>query len=323
MAIRFRCQCGQKLRVSDDRAGMQAKCPKCRTALTVPRQDERGQPEPAAAGGPHQEPITSPPVPASTPAARTTVAPATVETDEFRIELQDGVSVSQPGPIEEGLPEIVIRDDSTDWVVEPRTAIRNEETTIDYDKVAIPRRMLYLQGGLLAVVALLSFILGMLVSGRSAPREALGNLPQPCVLSGQVMIALSDDSRPDAGSVVIALPADRRPAPDGRVAIAGLRPEDPIPVDNHASLRAIRGLGGDCVRANENGEYQIRLPQDGAYFVLVISRRAARSAKDKLEMSDVAQMGRYFDNVTDLVDDRKYQWRTVALRGDTTLDATF
>ena len=37
MSIRFRCEnCGQKLRVAEEKAGQSAKCPRCKRMLTVP-----------------------------------------------------------------------------------------------------------------------------------------------------------------------------------------------------------------------------------------------------------------------------------------------
>jgi hypothetical protein len=193
---------------------------------------------------------------------------------------------------------------------------------IDYDKVAVPRRVLYLQGALLAVVALLSFVLGLLVGG-GQPQDSAEAGGRPCLLSGQVTYGGPEQSRPDHGSVVIVLPVDRRPDVNSRVAVEGLRPRDPIPAEGNLSLRTIRSLGGDSARTNEDGSYQVRLPEKGRYHVLVISRRAARSGNDSLEVADVAQIGRYFANAIDLLDDRQYQWRTVTLQGNMTLDTTF
>lgn len=303
MSIRFRCdKCGQKLRVSDDKAGLQAKCPKCKSALIVPAQTSPAE---------NLEPDRNEPAP---PANEAATRPVTVQVQPApMIRVDDTDSLM--------LPEIVIRDDSEDWVREPSPNPVRDETLIDYDKVAVPRRVLYLQGGLLGVVALVSFVLGMLMSGGTATRQTAGIVAQPCVLSGQ--ITYGDESRPDGGSVVIALPVDRRPTTDARVAIEGLRPGDPIPADDNISLRTIRSLGGDFVLANDEGHYQMRLPEQGRYHVLFISRRTARSGSDQLEVTDVAQIGRYFANVLDLIDDRNYEWRTLTLRADTTLDATF
>jgi len=41
MAIRYECeQCGSVLKINEERAGKPGKCPKCKTAFTVPQVDE-------------------------------------------------------------------------------------------------------------------------------------------------------------------------------------------------------------------------------------------------------------------------------------------
>ena len=309
MSIRFRCEkCGQKLRVGDDRSGLQARCPKCKAPVTVPMQSQL--PEESAA------------VKVSLASAPVVVAggqPTVPKVDEAQ-KFAPSIRVEEP---DFGmLTEIVIRDDSDDWLQGSPQRPSPAETMIDYDKVAIPRRVLYLQGVLLGVVALVSFVLGMLLSGDKSRDQTANGGTVPCVLQGQIVFG-TDDPRPDDGSVVIAVPAERRPAADGRVAIDGLRPSDPVPADGHVSLRTIRSLGGDLVRANDEGNYRLHLPEPGRYHVLIISRRAQRSGGDRLEVNDVAQIGRYFSDVVQLVDDRKYQWRSLTVRGESTLDATF
>jgi hypothetical protein len=309
MSIRFRCSCGQKLRVGDDKAGQRAKCPRCKSAVTVPAASENSdEPVPPPSSElPSQSPSSE--LPAKEPHA----APP-LSTEDPTAARRD---MEKVGPV---LPEIVIRDDSEDWAHDSASPPPRTESVIDYDKVAVPRRVLYLQGILLGVVALVSFVLGMLMSDRPPPEQAAN--AQPCVLSGQVTYG-EEQSRPDDGSVIIVLPVDRRPAADARVSIEGLRPGDPLPADSNISMRTIRSLGGDYVRTNEQGQYRLRLPENGRYHVLIISHRSARPSSDQMEMSDVAQIGRYFASVTDLISDRKYQWRTLAIRRDESLDATF
>lgn len=315
MSIRFRCSmCGQKLRVGEDKAGQSAKCPRCQSVVTAPER----VPDSA------EHPIPPPP-PASGPASAS--VQSTLQPLE---ELLAGLTRSRD-PVNEQLPEIVIHDDSEvgTSALEPRSPPRRlhsdripTRTVIDYDKVAVPRRVLYLQGILLGVVSLVSFVLGMLVRAPPLPRDTAKNQTSPCTLSGEVTYG-EEAPLPDDGCVVIVLPVDRRPALDERVAVDGLRPGDPLPLDQNISLRTLRGLGGDCGRTNERGQFQIRLPDRGRYHVLVISRRAARSETSRIEMADVAQIGQYFKSVVDLLEDRKYQWRTMTIRSDESLDVAF
>ncbi|MDX1946528.1 MAG: YIP1 family protein [Pirellulaceae bacterium] len=75
MPIEFRCQqCDQMLRVPDDSAGKNARCPKCQSLMTVPSPASSGSPPatPAAPGAPETggsqpagHPVVSPPGPAA------------------------------------------------------------------------------------------------------------------------------------------------------------------------------------------------------------------------------------------------------------------
>lgn len=68
MPIEFRCsQCDRLLRVSDDTAGRQAKCPACGMQMTIPTPPPEAPPRPAAPPGP----LSSGPTAAGTPAADT------------------------------------------------------------------------------------------------------------------------------------------------------------------------------------------------------------------------------------------------------------
>ena len=364
MPIRFRCQCGQKLRVGDDKVGQRAKCPRCKSFVSVPDRSEPGDEpvttEPVRTESPSVQPLTDPGASGQIPVSHDSTPEPDGETNTPMIrvsELTESISVAPKltgNPVEaeppagalpdsawepvaasisaaspplasnpvHALPEIVIRDDSTDWVPDSDVPPLRTETVIDYDKVAVPRRVLYLQGILLGVVALVSFVLGMLMSDRTPREEGANRTLQACTLSGQVTYGGDGQPRPDDGSVVIVFPTDRRPAGDVRMAIEGLRPGDPVPNNDNISVRTIRGLGGDYARTNENGEYRLRLPS-GRYHLLVISRRSTRSSTEMLEMTDVAQIGRYFGSVTELLNNRKYQWRVVSLQRNETLDTIF
>src|SRR5437660_8766957 len=64
MTIEFRCsQCSQRLRVPDDAAGKNARCPKCQALMMVPASAAQPSVEPSsAAGGFAALPSQTPPV---------------------------------------------------------------------------------------------------------------------------------------------------------------------------------------------------------------------------------------------------------------------
>ena len=101
-------------------------------------------------------------------------------------------------------------------VGEPDTASRSDSQT-----VSVPRRVVYLQGFLLGIVALVFFVFGMIVG--SGSRSESGPPPfQPCTISGTVLY--EDSARqtiPDESSIVIIVPLASRP--DQKAAVEGLR----------------------------------------------------------------------------------------------------
>ena len=291
MPIKFACEhCGQRLNVSSKQAGVRAKCPKCKGKIKVPDTDAAD--EQAEALG------------------------------------DEGPTGQAGGQSEEENPyaEFVVYDDEVEWHYEsdeddyaPRMS-----TATDLDRVAVPRRVLYAQGILLAVVAIVSFVLGMMMGGGRGAKEVVNAAPVPCVLSGKVTYATTGGSNlPDDGSVVIVLPTEQRPAPTGKAPVEGLRPGDPIPRDESDNLRIIQSIGGAYARTDNTGGYQLTLPDAGRYFVLIVSKNKYRAAGEELDKADIAQLGRYVQPPTELLGESKYTWREVNLRANQTLDLTF
>lgn len=288
MPIKFACEhCGQKLRVASRKGGTRAKCPKCRQPIVVP-----GEPEGPTA--------------ASTPT--------------------DDAADDEDPYDEDPYAEFVVYDDEVEWVYEDDEAGGDvvTATATDINRVSVPRNVLYMQGILLAVVALISFVLGVMVGSGGTPTQLADKPPEPCILSGAVVYKTGGGrSRPDDGSVVLVVPTDDRPAPTNKAVIEGLRPGDPVPQEGSDNLQIIRAIGGAYARADSTGQYQLRLPDSGRYFVLVVSRNAYRLAGDDVDKVDIAQLGRYVQPPTDLLGNSKYEWRELVLSEDRTLDFTF
>ncbi|MEO8165577.1 MAG: hypothetical protein ABI619_09290 [Betaproteobacteria bacterium] len=292
MPIKFACEhCGQRLNVSSKQAGVRAKCPKCKGKIQVPEASAEALKEPAGVAG-------------------------------------DGDDTGQDdGQSEEENPyaEFLVYDDEVEWHYEsddddiaPRLA-----TATDLDRVAVPRRVLYAQGILLLVVAVVSFLLGMLVTGGGS-KEVVDVGPIPCVLSGEVLYATGGGRNlPDEGSVVIVLPTGQRPAPTGKAPVDGLRPGDPLPRGDSDNLRIIQSIGGAYARTDTAGRYQVTLPDAGQYFVLIVSKNKYRAPGEELSKADLAQLGSYVLPPTDLLGESKYAWREVTIRKNESIDFTF
>lgn len=283
MPIRFVCEhCGQRLSVSSRKAGARAKCPKCKEPVTVPEKDS-----------PEEQ---TPP------------------------EINDG----QVGPANP-YSEFVVYDDEVEWVYESDDEAAAPAPSVgvtDLNRVAVPRSVLYAQGILLVVVAVVAFVLGILIGSGGQP-EVADLAPQPCVLTGQVdYVATSGQNRPDDGSIVLVVPTDERPDPTNKAAIEGLRPGDPLPQRNSDNLRIIQSLGGSYTRVDENGHFQIQLPDHKRYFILVVSGHTYRGG-DEIDKGDLAQLGRYVAGATELLGDSKYDWRELTIRKDEAIAVLF
>jgi hypothetical protein len=189
------------------------------------------------------------------------------------------------------------------------------------DLIAVPRWIVYLQGGLLAVVALASLAIGMIFgstlgSGDREPRE-----PQACVLEGTINYAAGNRNLADAGAVVAVIPHDKQ-RPDEKAPAIGLRPEDTPPGEQGRGVAILRELGGAYARTDDRGRFQVRLPDRGKYLVLVISGSRQQRASE-IDTKDVLSLSPYFDNAADLLGQQRYQLTQEVVRGDRRLDVIF
>lgn len=197
-----------------------------------------------------------------------------------------------------------------------------QPATIDYDRVSVPRLMLYLQGALLGIVALVCFSIGLVTGSAFFSAGPTGPVAaQPCEISGSISYTTGNRLLPDAGAVVVALPQTERL--QERVGVVGLRPGDPPPEPLERGVEIIRTIGGAYTRADDQGRFQLRLPDRGNYFVLVVSNHAQEASLDEIKTPDLLQMGRYFDAPADLLGKQKYQWSETTLRADRKLNVDF
>jgi hypothetical protein len=344
MPIRFACpHCQQKLSVSSRKAGTSADCPRCKKKLAIPT------PPPE----PERKPTPAPKPPPSVPLPSVTVAPKAQPADripapEVRFvpppeaavaaeepAAESAIAVAEPPPemVAEAEPpqaeeaiwtpdpagyegmELVY--DTTESSVPSRT-VGSEHTEL----VAIPRYVLYLQGGLIGVVALVAFAIGMLAGGAiltqpPAPLEA-----QACVIRGSVTYASGPRQLPDEGAVIALLPQTGA-KPDEKAPVAGLRPDDPTPGETHRGIAILSSLGGGYTRADANGRFELEVPDRGRYLVLVVSSRSLLRSVEEIPTADIFKLGPYFDNAADLLGNHRYQLKEESIRGDRDFDVAF
>jgi hypothetical protein len=289
MPIRFVCpDCRQKLSISTRRAGTEAKCPRCKRALTVPEAPAESprpkQAEAAAAG--------------AASAAFEVIAPH----GEISYDLKD---------------ELVL-----EYEVAEEIAPAAPGGDLESDVIAVPRFILYLQGGLLAAVALVSFAIGLLAGGaysgsRPAPAEQ-----RACLIEGTINYATDDRNLPDQGAVIAVIPQGML-QPDEKAPVAGLRPADTIPNENHRGLAILRELGGAYARSDDEGHFQVRVPNRGRFLVLVISQARELQSLDEISTADLLKLGAIFDDAAELVGRQRYQLTMENVRGDRRMNVLF
>jgi hypothetical protein len=272
------------LSVSERKAGRKANCPKCAEPLVVP--------EKAAA---------------ELQMAERRAQRATVPDDD-----------EEPDPY----TQFAVYDDEDEMelVYESEPEAAAESRPVEQNLVAVPRLVLYVQGVMLGVVALVSFALGVIVGGSSGGDRQTAGQPIPCAIDGTVSITTSTfQVIPDDGAQVFALPVGRTPEP--RAKIEGLRPEDAPPEADHEGLAALRSIAGGYARTNAEGRFHLSLPDVGDYYLLVVSRRASRSGGEPVPIDHMAQLGSYFQPpVGELVGDRKYSLQLQRVTGNTPLE---
>jgi hypothetical protein len=188
------------------------------------------------------------------------------------------------------------------------------------DVVAVPRYVIYMQGGLIALVALVALVIGMLLGstfgGRSETEARSG------AVTGSVTYADGPRSRVDVGAVVMLLPQGRRP--DEKIPIKGLRPADRQPDDGEKGIAMLRDVGGAYARADENGHFELHVPNSGRYWLVVISREQKRTGAGRdLRNADLAKLARFFESASGVLGDREFRISEETIRGDRRLDVAF
>jgi hypothetical protein len=175
------------------------------------------------------------------------------------------------------------------------------------------RRTIYLQGLLLPVVVAVAFAGGYFIGRGNASPEVRAareeSAREGLLLNGRLYYqADAERIAGDAGAVLVALPAGK--SPDRTLSIQGLRPWDPAPERANESVRAIEDLGGAYQRADDSGAISLVLPEEGQYYLLLISRHTVRPEGIGIDELSLAEIRRYFYRADDLIGRYKYHWTT-------------
>ncbi|MBB73548.1 MAG: hypothetical protein CMJ75_03425 [Planctomycetaceae bacterium] len=229
-------------------------------------------------------------------------------------------------PVNDPYQQFTVFDEQTEWIydsTELTSGTRYQELPVDVNKVAVPRRVIYLQGILLSLVAISCFSLGMLVGQQNATVTNRPAPSQPCLIQGLVSYTSNNGQRmPDDRAVIIAIPEMLKLDEKLNHRDLGIT-EHPPDTNRHPDLLLLRTSGGNHAWSNTRGEYRLQLAQTGDYFFLILSRHRDRPDNFVHDRKQLAQIGRYFESAIDLLGNKSYHWERVTIKKSRTFDRDF
>ncbi|MFT5327274.1 MAG: hypothetical protein ACI8P0_005163 [Planctomycetaceae bacterium] len=120
------------------------------------------------------------------------------------------------------------------------------------------------------------------------------------------------DRKADRGARVIVLPVERKGTV--KLSVTGLRTGDQED-DQQFAATGIRTLGGDVSTASDSGEFEIKLPGSGQFYILAISNSVSRDeAVDATKVEEA--LASYFERPTQLLGRVMHHFEEVRYSGD-------
>lgn len=305
MPIRFACNaCGQKLSISTRQAGNQVTCPRCQKPTVVPKEE-----------------VPAPVKPPATPAAASPQEPAK-HSPESEPEVAPPPVVELGGPSgDDDMPAFLLYDTPQESL-HASDAYSGKLPDVFQRTITVPRYVIYAQGALLAVVAIVSLGLGMMIGGTMS-RGPAGETTAagPFTIQGTVTYGQNNRRLADEGALVAILPDTKDPG--ARVKPLGLRPGDP-PGTDAARMAAdqIRNMGGGLTYVDAKGNYQLQIPSGGKFFLLVISGHQRRG-NEEVSVDDIRRIGRFFEGATDLLGESRFRFSSRSIKADARFNEVF
>jgi hypothetical protein len=300
MPVQFICpECHQLLSVGTRKIGMEVTCPRCQRPIVVPTQ------EAAAVGLAMRQSLRAPQ--AEEPLAEFVVyddVPAIIESAPAAV--VSSVSTA------EKLPQSTVTRSAGSppaW----RWAARNEFPSA---MLLLSRRGVYLQGAILAAVALVAFLAGLAIGYGVAPTAPAEGAAEPAVVQGMVQYAdRHGQLHADHGAIVVVIPDEA--IPDPKLPAARLRPATVVAAPPAAALEALDRVGGAYARAAGDGAYRVTVPRSGRYMLLIISQNAERAATAGIDEFQLAVLNRYFNRPEQIIGRNQFNWKVEQLGGGT------
>jgi hypothetical protein len=227
---------------------------------------------------------------------------------------------TRPAPDSEGAAAdsppselIVYDDDVSSGTEEPDGAAstpRPDDQAVEHFNpryVAVPRWMLFAHGGLLAVLAMAAFAIGMHF-GRGAREDGVPTTTRIVDVEGTVKWGPPAKEQGDKDAVLIVWPAGG--VPPSKIDVATLAAGKPAPKADDPACQKLMEMGGQYLRAGDGGALQLRLVP-GGYRILLLSRNTQLPAGANPKPEDVSDLRAIFTQPEQLLGRQKYHLGTL------------
>lgn len=273
MPVQFSCpHCGQLLSVTRRKIGHAVQCARCQGGVIVPAPLASGEGDLDSENSEEQDESTG-------------VADPELELAEPQMLAEESESLARMHALAQGNSAGQLRPGISDTVHMTRTA-------------------LYFIGGLIAAVAIISFLVGWSFGSNMVP---VAQQVTTRTVRGHVHFTTRRGQQAaDSESVAIAFPVSRKP--DEKLQSAEIRPDVAPGSVSQAVVQAIRSLGGDYARTDRDGGYQLQLGQSGPYYLLIISNHVARPVEQQPTTKEVVELGQFVTRATELLSGNAYSW---------------
>jgi len=343
MPIRFRCKrCYQMLGIASRKAGAEIRCPKCAFSQIVPSEEAAAaalamdqfarnplvtdaasdlvvyddaptaieMPRPRREPAPAAEKSAIPPAEGRTAAA--TAPPGKTAASSGGGATSAGSTAPSPArsPARvSGGGAVAKEPAATSALAEGDRPVAGEP--VPRGMILFPRHTFYVQGVLFVVLAAVTFAAGYLMGrgdARVERQRIQEELAKERVLVEGTLLYKPGPNRvePDNRAVVMALPVGK--FPEKKLTFQGIRPADRDPAPSHPTVRQIGELGGVYARADDEGSFDMVVPDKGKYWVLLVSAHAGRSKDNDIDEPDLEQLGNYFSQPELLIGRFKYRF---------------
>lgn len=183
-------------------------------------------------------------------------------------------------------------------------AVQKKKLDYDHRLLAVSRKVIYIQAVLLVALTVGAAIFGYLV-GRTVRSPTADPTEQRVLIRGEIKWVGFTGPLADSGAVVLVLPA--RLLVENKIPGSRLAPDRPLPASDDLSIEIIEGWGGYYTRTNDAGQFELFV-RPGDYNVLVVSHRSKRSARQRPNRDDIAELSEYVSAPLEIIGPYRYAW---------------